>query len=60
LLAISWLIGLGRSGLRRGRGHIPASFPLPAALTAITLVCALGQPWPYRLQVFEHRARLRL
>lgn len=70
LLAMSWPIGLGAAavwGLMLALSRIVSLSSMLAALTAIILVCGLGQPLPYCLLVIaggvyvivRHRANLQ-
>ena len=54
LLAICWPVGLCAAaafGVVLAVFRIVSLSSMLAALTAITLICALDQPWPYRLLV---------
>jgi glycerol-3-phosphate acyltransferase PlsY len=70
LLAMAWPVGLGAAtafGLLLAIFRIVSLSSMLAALTAIALVCGLGQPLPYRLLViaggvyviWRHRANIR-
>jgi glycerol-3-phosphate acyltransferase PlsY len=70
LLAISWPVGLGAAtafGFVLAVFRIVSLGSMVAALTAIALVCGLGQPLPYRLLViaggiyviWRHRANIQ-
>src|SRR6185437_4095068 len=70
LLAMAWPVGLGAAtafGLVLAIFRIVSLGSMLAALTAIALVCGLGQPLPYRLLViaggiyviWRHRANIR-
>ncbi|MGO7591207.1 glycerol-3-phosphate 1-O-acyltransferase PlsY [Rhizobium leguminosarum] len=70
LLAMSWPVGLGAVavfGVALAAFRIVSLSSMLAALTAITLVCGLEQPLPYRLLVItggiyviaRHRANIR-
>lgn len=70
LLAMSWPVGLGAAALFAsvlGLSRIVSLSSMLAALAAIVLVCALDQPWPYRLLVIagglyviaRHHANIR-
>lgn len=70
LLAMSWPVGLGAAtafGLVLAIFRIVSLSSMLAALTAIALVCGLGQPLPYRLLVIgggiyvilRHRANIQ-
>jgi glycerol-3-phosphate acyltransferase PlsY len=70
LLAMSWPIGLGAAavfGVVLALSRMVSLGSILAALTAIVLVCALEQPWPYRLLVVaggiyvmvRHRANIQ-
>src|SRR6202043_3181285 len=70
LLAISWPVGLGAAlvfGVALAIFRIVSLSSMLAALIAITLICALEQPLPYRLLVIaggiyvivRHRANIQ-
>jgi glycerol-3-phosphate acyltransferase PlsY len=70
LLAMSWPIGLGAAavfGVVLALSRMVSLGSILAALTATVLVCALEQPWPYRLLVVaggiyvmvRHRANIQ-
>src|ERR1700744_4254334 len=70
LLAMSWPVGLGAAavfGVVLAVSRIVSLSSMLAALTAIVLVCAFEQPWPYRLLVIagatyvivRHRANVQ-
>ena len=70
LLAMSWPVGLGAAavfGVVLAIARIVSLGSMLAALTAIILVCAFGQPLPYRLLVIaggiyvivRHRANIQ-
>jgi len=70
LLAISWPVGLGAAvvvGMTLAVFRIVSLSSMLGALTAITLICALAQPLPYRLLVIagvvylivRHRANIQ-
>ena len=70
LLAMSWPIGLGPAAVFAvvlALSRMVSLGSILAALTAIVLVCALEQPWPYRLLVVaggiyvmvRHRANIQ-
>lgn len=69
LLAMSWPVGLGAAlgfGLVLAVSRIVSLSSMLGALTAVVLVLALDQPWPYRLLVIaggayvivRHRANI--
>src|SRR6185369_576580 len=69
LLALSWPVGLGAAAVFAvvlAVFRIVSLASMLAALAAITLVCGLEQPWPYRLLVIvgstyvimRHRANI--
>lgn len=67
---MSWPVGLGAAAtfaMVLAISRIVSLGSMLAALTAVALVCALAQPWPYRLLVIagaiyvimRHRANIQ-